>query len=364
MANQALQIKRGLRANLPQKAALGEPLIATDTREMYIGAGLGDSDGSVYKIGDIIFADTPPPIAEGKVWIDTVNDTIHRVAAGVWQAIGGAAGSGSVTADITVYGVTQGGYSDGNVIPAGTSLEDVVKNMLQTIIPPTYASPTLSLVGTGSGNSEAGTTITPTLTPTFLQKDGGAITLYTLNQLGTPVYSGAAAAPYTDAQFIIGDNTVSYQATAAYDQGPIKNDNQGNPTPAGQIAAGVALSNTVSYVGKRRLFYAFDTGVAAPAASADVRSLGHSLLAPVAGTTLTLNIPAGTTRVVIAYPATIRDLTSVKYVELGNGEVKDTFALSNVNVEGADGYAAVAYKVYTYVPAVPFGDAVTYNVTI
>ena len=364
MANQALQIKRGLRANLPQKAALGEPLIATDTQEIFIGAGIGDADGPVYKIGDIIFADAPPTVVEGKIWIDTVNDTIHRVETGAWVAVGGGTGSGSVTADITVYGVTQGGYSDGNVIPAGTSLEDVVKNMLQTIIPPTYASPTLGLVGTGSGNSEAGTTITPTLTPSFLQKDGGAITLYTLNRLGSPVFSAAAAAPFSDTPFILGDTAVSYQASAAYDQGPIKDDNQGNPTPAGQIAASSTLSNTVSYTGKRRLFYSFDTGIAAPVASADVRALSHNILAPVAGTTITLNIPAGTTRVVIAYPATIRDMVSVKYVELGNGEVKDTFVLSNVDVEGADGFTAISYKVYTYVPAVPFGDAVTYNVTI
>jgi hypothetical protein len=82
------------------------------------------------------------------------------------------------------------------------------------------------------------------------------------------------------------------------------------------------------------------------------------------GTTFTLNITAGATSVKFAYPAALRDVSSVKYVELGNGEVKDTFILTNELVEGAVGFTSINYKVYTYIPAIPFGDAVTYSVTI
>lgn len=358
--SQALQIRRGLKAALPTSAALGEPLIATDTREMFIGTGT-----SVYKIGDIIFSATQPAVVKEKVWIDTISNAIYRASDDGTSWITIASGSvGSVTADFQVFGVTQGIYADGNTITAGTSLEDVIKNMLQAIIPPTYSSPTLSIAGSGTLVVEAGTTVTPTITPTFTQRDGGVLTLYELRKNGTTVVSNATTQVYNDSAFVVGDLSVSYQGTSSYDQGPIKNDNQSNPYPTGRIAAGNVVSNTVSYTGRRGLFYAMDTNVAAPTDSAGVRALGLKALNPANATQFTLNIPAGTTRVVIAYPATLRDLTSVKYVELGNGEVKDTFSLATFNVEGADSFTAISYKIYSYVPAIPFGDAVTYTVTI
>ena len=357
----ALQIRRGLKAALPASAALGEPLITTDTRELFVGTG-----SSIYKIGDIVFAATAPEVVEGKVWINTTDNSIHRASDDflTWEAIGGSTSAGSVTEDFQVYGVTQGTYSDGNTIAAGTSLEEVVKNMLQAVIPASYQAPTLGLNGSAPTTVEAGTTLTPTITPSWLQRDGGAPILYTLKKNGGDVQSNASAIPYTDGAFVLGDTTVNYQANETYNGGPVKLNNQGNPSPAGQIGAGTATSNTLIYTGKRNLFYGFDTGTIAPADSAAVRILTTKQLGPVNGTSFTLNIPAGTKRIVFAYPATLRDVSNVKYVELGNGEVKDTFELTTFDVEGAAGFTAIAYKIYSYVPAVPFGDAVTYVVTI
>jgi hypothetical protein len=344
----ALQIRRGLRAGLPSIAALGEPLIATDTRELFIGTG-----SSVYKVGDLVFSTTAPVVEKEKVWINTTNNSMYRASedCSTWIAL--LTTSGVVTTDFQVYGVTQGAYSDGNTITAGTLLEDVVKNMLQTIIPPTYIMPSLSIVGSGIYSLEAGTAITPVITPTWQQRDGGSQIAYELRKGGIPVVTNPTAVIYNDTAQTIGDTSISYQATQTFNQGPVKNDNQGNAYPVGQIAASIVISNTVTYIGRRNLFYGVNTSV--------IRTLANSILGPANGTTFTISIPAGTTSVVIAYPATLQDLTSVKYVELGNGEVKDTFVQSTELVAGAEGYAAVSYKVYTYIPAVPFGDAVTYQ---
>jgi hypothetical protein len=81
----ALQLRRGLRANLPAIAAVGEPLIATDTRELFVGTGT-----STYKIGDIIFAAVAPTITvehAEKIWINTATNIIYRVEVGAWVAI-------------------------------------------------------------------------------------------------------------------------------------------------------------------------------------------------------------------------------------------------------------------------------------
>ena len=107
-----------------------------------------------------------------------------------------------------------------------------------------------------------------------------------------------------------------------------------------------------------------NTGSTTPTTSANVRTLANSYLNPVNGYSLTLNIASGTTRIVIAYPATLEDVSSIKYVELGNAEVKDTFVETLVNVEGANSFTAISYKVFTYLPSVPFGANATYNVTI
>lgn len=351
---QALQIKRGLKASLPAIAALGEPLIATDTRELFIGTGT-----SVYKVGDIIFSDTPPPVVPEKVWIETTTNTIYRASDDglTWETV--ASGSGTVSADFTVYGVSQGIYNDGATIPAGTSLEDVVKNMLQRIIPPSYVAPTLSL--SAGTSAEVGTSVTPTLTSGYNPHDGGTAILYTLKKDGADVYTDPAVFAFTDTPLILDVTPVLYNALITYNAGPVKNDNQGNPYPVGQILAGTANSGVASFSGYRRMFYDMDLVAAAPTLTTDIRSLGLSVNGPANGTAFTLNIPAGTRRIVFAYPATLRDVSTVKYVQLGNGEVKDTFTQTLVDVEGADGFTAISYKVYTYIAAVPFADAVTYQ---
>lgn len=359
--SQALQIRRGLKSALPTVAALGEPLVTTDTHELYVGTG-----SSISKISDVMFASSAPPVITEKLWLNTATDTLYRASDDglSWVTISGGSGSGALTADLTVYGVTQGMYSSGQTIPAGTSLEDIVKNMLQTIIPPVYTSPSLNLAGSGQFNLEAGTNIQPILTPTFNMNDGGSAILYTLRKDGVEQVSSASVQAFSDIAYTLGDFLITYQATVSFNQGGIKNDNMGNPYPTGQIQAGSVNSNPVQYNGKRMLFFAADTGVAAPTSSAEVRILAGKQLGPINGTTLSISIPAGTKRVVIAYPSSIRDITSIKYVEFGNGEVKDTFSLATINVEGANGFTPIGYKVYSYVPAEPFGDAVTYAVTL
>ena len=354
---QALQMRRGYKNVLPAKAALGEPLIATDTREIFIGQGITASDGNVYKLSDVVFGAIAPTVEKEKIWVNTTTNELKRASddGTAWISLVGSGGGGSSTvgADFQVYGVTQGTYSDGATIAAGTSLEDVVKNMLQAVIPASYSAPTL---GISSGQTvEAGTSITPTITPTWNQRDGGTSILYSLKKGGVDIFTNATAIAHADSVFILGDETVSYQATNTYNAGPIKNNNQGNPSPTGQIAAGTATSNVASYTGKRNLFYGIN--------QSDPRAL-TALLGPVNSTTFTINIPSGATSVKFAYPDSLRAVSSVKYVELGNGEVKDTFTLTTELIAGAAGFTSINYKVYTYIPAIPFGDAVTYSVTI
>ena len=136
-------------------------------------------------------------------------------------------------------------------------------------------------------------------------------------------------------------------------------------SPSGTpIPVGTKISGTITFQAKRMSFYGADTTPSIANTSASIRALGNTSLGLANGATFTVSIPAGTRRVTIAYPATLRALTSVSYVEAGNASVKDTFASSNVTVEGAAGFTAESYRVYSYVPSIPFGSAATYIVTI
>ena len=88
MATQIL-IKKGLKANLPSIATVGEPLVTTDTNELYIGTGVG-----IKKVTDLFYgADAPSDVT--KLWIDTTNNLMKRYDGGTsaWVALDAAQAS-------------------------------------------------------------------------------------------------------------------------------------------------------------------------------------------------------------------------------------------------------------------------------
>jgi hypothetical protein len=272
-------------------------------------------------------------------------------------------GAGAMSVNFTVKAVSQGSYSDGNTIPAGTSLEAVIKNMLQQRVPAAYASPTLSLSSATTLNPEIGTNVSASLVSNWNKGDAGDATQFRVNQDGVLVQTTNGSTPGNySASFQLLANT-SFSAEADYQQGAQKYDNLGDASGT-PVAAGTRTSSALSFTPRRASFYGADTGTSAASTSATIRLLGNSVLGHANGSTFTLNIPAGSTRVSIAYPATLRALNSAKYVEVGNSEVKDTFTETSVSVEGANGASPTNYRVYTYRPSIPFGSAATYTVTI
>jgi hypothetical protein len=312
--------------------------------------------------------------ADTQLWQDAAAE-INRVEeaqiaadtalGGTITALASAAQPKNLATAIEVKAVTQGAYSDGTTIPAGTPVEEVLRKMLQTRVPATYAAPTLSISSNFGTQAEIGGSYSGTITPTWQQRDAGAATVTNLALNGAQFSSAAGAPP---ASYSIPSRPLtaseSWQLTTSHAAGPQKLDNFGDPSGT-PIAAGTISSNTLTITPVRRIFLGASTDTAAPTTSAQIRALATSALAPANGSTYTLTLPAGTRRAVIAYPATLRALTSVKYVELGNAEVKDTFTESTIQVDGAtSGQNATAYSVYTYIAAIPLGAAATYTITI
>jgi hypothetical protein len=252
-----------------------------------------------------------------------------------------------------------GGALTGDDLLVGMTLEDILRKILIKAIHPTYLVPTLQL--TSSDNvyeREIGTIISPIFNSIFTQNDGGALVTRALNKNGTQISS---AFPFTDNNITLSGVILNYQAAANYAQGPIKNNNIGTPDAVGRIEAGLAQSNVITYAGYRKMFYGFP--VTTPADSASIRGLIGNKLKPLVGDLVQIAVPAGATKVVFAYPDTLEDPQSVTYQEAGY-DVKEVFTKTNVNVEGANAFAAVGYKVFTYTPVEAFPTACTYIVKI
>lgn len=271
---------------------------------------------------------------------------------------------------ITVNGVTGLGIADGATIPAGTSLEEFVKMVVQKAIPATYNRPSLAIGnngGTAAGNIEAGTTITPKLRATFSRNDAGDLTAISIKKGDTEVATGTASPlDYTGDAFVIGDETVSFTASATYGDAPVKNNNLGQESKENWFAGSTATSGRYSFTGKRNLFYGTGVGEVPELSSEVVRGLANKKLAPAAGTSFNINVAVGQQYIIIAYPATLRDLNNVTYVEANDSGMASNFVKSTVDVADArgDGNGIMSYKVYTYAMAVPAAAGMTFKVTI
>lgn len=267
-------------------------------------------------------------------------------------------------------GTSIGNWKDGATVPEGMTFTEWLKQAAQKSISASYLEPTVALAnhgGTNSGAVEAGTSITPKVTATFTKNDAGDLTGITVKKGGVNVKEGTASPLNYDGEpIVIGDETISFSATATYKEGAIKNDNLGNPSPDDHIVAGTIASSNYSFIGQRNMFYGTGVGNSFEANSANIRALSNKKLNVTAGYSFTINVAVGQQYVVIAYPATVRDLTKVHYVEGNDPNLASNFKKSVVQVADARGgsQGAVGYKCYSLILSTPVKAPMTLNVTI
>lgn len=286
--------------------------------------------------------------------------------------------------NVTIIGTSVGAKDAGYVFPQGMTFTEFVEAISIKVIHPTYYAPSITISGNPNDqvSYEIGTLIsTLNISSSFDQQDSGGLAS------GTPgsykFYIDGVLTPGATPQNapvlsnVVVDHPINYVMTVDYAQGPVKNNNLGQPDSTGRINAGTATSNTIVYQPYRAAF--FGTPTSTPSVSADVRSLGNNSpssinnggvdssgvdLIPSPVPNFVITIPSGATRVTFAYPATSRAVASVRYQELSDSEVKANFTEQSLNVEGANGFTAIAYRVYTYVPVEPFSQQVHYKVFI
>lgn len=237
---------------------------------------------------------------------------------------------------------------------------------------PSTSQPNVTVSSSTGRAYEVGTSVNPAWSGSFNagsytygpSPTGAAITKWEVSNNKTAETATTQSGTFNAYVVPDGSNyTITVKGT--YSDGSVPKTALGANYAAGQIKGGSKSATTTAITGYRNSFYGTTTSKTAATTSAVIRGLsGKSGKALANGNTFNVTIPVNAQRVIIAYPATLREITSIKDKNGMSADITSAFASSTVNVEGASNYTAIEYRVYTMDFANPNDTANTYIVTI
>lgn len=312
-------------------------------------------EGNAYEQSAFMYDGTQWAAMTGNVGADKVILQDDIVMAGNYTQVGNMTKSQNGTATFATKGKS---VSD--------ALTEIFSKRLQ---PGTPTAPAVTLTFGQAKAYEVGTTVTPTYSASlsagsYTYGPATGITATSWEVTDTAGNS-ATTASGSFAEVVVADGT-NYKITAkaTYGEGAVAKDNLGSDSsPVIKIAAGSATKTSGAITGYRNTFYGSVTEKA-ELTSTIIRGLTKSNKALANGNSFMVNIPVGAKRVIFAYPATLRDVSSVKDVNGLNAEIKSAFTKTTLTVAGAGADAGIEYKVYTTDFADPVAKANSYTVQI
>ena len=165
--------------------------------------------------------------------------------------------------------------------------------------------------------------------------------------------------------FIIMDDTVySISAEVTYTDGDIPITNTGNEYAAGRIKGATVSGSSAAVTGYRNSFYGTLAEPTSELTSDIIRTLTPFNKKLIKGATIPLNIPVGARKVIISYPASLGELTTITDRKGLGVDITNSFKRATIAVEGAEHYSAVNNYTYTLDFAEPYDTANIFDVTI
>lgn len=363
---------------------------------VYEGATLEEAiTGKTPVKGDI--AIVSEPIGEtGKV-----QKTVHQFNGESWKAFDSDYDASKIilpedwltTTKIGVIQTLTNGQA--TVAKAGTDVLTALRNMTLKETQPTVDQPAVSFSSSSDSEFKAyevGSKVDIALTASLsagsyqygrINSDGDfesatsagiSAKEWTFTDSNGVVKSGSNSASFDQLQ-VEDDTKYNVTAKATYDASTYSPaTNLKNLATVAAIAAGSKSKTTANITGYRNCFYGTlttkhdlttDEGKAALAIA--IRGLTPTNAAVTTGKAFNLSVPVGCLRVVVAYPADVNSLTelsSVKDANASDAQINSAFNLIQLDIEGANGYDAKAYKVFYKDSADPVATANTYKVTL
>ena len=294
-----------------------------------------------------------------------------------WQAMNGNYNANNVYFDKDLFTTTEIGYitlqnGSAHIPSTGKNLTDTWEQIFVKEQNPIVTQPAVSFTTVTTGSFEAGTSVTPSYdakmsTGSYSYGPATGLTAKSWNvnlRKGDKAVQNKTTAKDKFTAIVLADgDSYTINAEASYDDGAIPVTNKGKAYAAGQIKAGKVSKTSGTITCYRNTFY----GTTANKDSLDsptIRGLNKTGKALKANDSVTITLPVGAVRVVFAYPATLRDITSVKDINGLNAEIVSAFKKETITVAGAGNDAGISYKVFTTEFAAPLESTNSYKVTI
>ena len=380
-----------------------EAAYETDTRKLKFGDGVthyndlpyfgGAASGGVYTVEVEADGDHMSAIEEavgenelnkGDIAIvrETLVNNLKEYTAYVYSGTQWEAMDGNYSADnvylkenITLAGnytqvgnLTKSANGTATFSVAGKSIKDALLEIFSKRLQPKATQPSCSITLTGAGAKEVGTEFTPSYSVSFNKGSytygpdtGVTVTSYAV----TDTKEGSSTTQTGSfTKFTVEDSTnYKVSVTVQHSEGVVANDNLGSASsPEVKIAAGSKSATSSAVTGYRNMFFGTMTTKPADISSGDIRGLATKQ-AKGNVTDKVISIPVGAMRVVFAVPSD-KTITSITDTNGLGAQILSSFIQKTVNVEGANGFTAIEYKVYYLDYASANDTANTYKVTV
>lgn len=321
---------------------------------------------NTYNSGDVI-------IIKNKISDGKYQHTAYVYDGENWEAMDGNYNAENVYFDedlITTSAIGNITLTNGQATIAtkGKNLKQVFDTIFVKEKNPTTTQPSVSITASNNKAYEVGTKVTPSYSGSYSAGSytyGPATGVTASNWRATDSNSASRTGQTGSFDELTVTDTINYKITVYADlsEGAIPVTNTGNEYAAGKISAATKSATSAAITGYRNTFYGTFTNKDA-LTSATVRTLTKSGAAFANGSTFKITVPVGCYRVVFAYPATLRDVTSVLDKNDSNANIVTGFTKSTMDITGANNHTAISYKVYTMDFANAYDAANEFTVTI
>ena len=404
--NTRIQLKHGLAASWTEKNPVllaGEIGIETDTLKMKVGNGtsnwsalgyLGaDANDILAIINENRDSCTTVPVAEGQsdtAALATISNpkngdtaVLVKIISGdkksytayvydnAWKAMDGNYNASNVYFDKDLTYTVGIGTLDkpsgfGTLSAAGKNVEQVLSSLMAKEADPSTTQPSATLSSNNIGAMEVGTNIainynisTNPGSYTYGPATGVTFSDYKATFNGETLTG--ASGTFTSVQ-VTDTMSLSISGSVKHSDGVIPKTNLGNAYEKGQIkAATKSLSNSTLLTGYRNWFYGYKAG-GATIDAANLTSANIRALTPQNGSfpgTISTNKMQ---QMFFAIPKGKK--TNVSVANNVNGAPCTVTKVTDIMVEGANGYTAIAYDVWYVNNAAPDGGSNTYKITV
>ena len=404
--NTRIQIRNDLAATWTEKNPVllkGEMGVETDTRKIKIGDGLNKWSDLGYSGADV--ADIEKVIADNRDTTYSLEPTgeqtdaqalstiespkdgdtaiVKRVISGdkfsytayvydgTWKAMDGNYNAENVyfadnltyTAPIGVLTVPSSG--SGTIASSGKNVKDVLASILAKEVYPQTAQPSASMSSSNMKEQEVGTNIAIQYS---ISTDPGS---YTYGPDTGVTFSGhkatfngetvtGASGTFTSVQ-VTDTTNLSITGSVDYSDGAIPKTNLGNSYASGQIKAGTKTLSKGTLTGYRNWFYGYKAG----GATIDVSALDSAKIRALTARNGSFPATLSTNKMQQMFFAIPKGRkTEVSVANNVNGAPCTVTKVTDVMVEGANHFDAIAYDVWYVNNAAADGGANTYKITV